>query len=148
VNVAPLLMFVALGLSTPALSATFRCEVDGRVTYGDLPCAAGRQSEVAPTRAPRPQDHADALARQKADKASLTAIERQQATDEKTRARIAMAAARGGSDRAKHAEACARLAVRARRAHEDVDLAGPRDQAKARVKEARAAEDYAALCRR
>jgi hypothetical protein len=45
-------------------------------------------------------------------------------------------------------QACAKLARRARTAHDDFDLAGPRDQAKARVRMRRTDEDYAALCKR
>ena len=128
-----------------ARSAAYRCEADGKIIYSDQPCSAGRQSEVA-VDAPGPsaEDRAAAAARLRNDKAAAVAMER----DREKRERVEHVSARAGSDRSKQFNACTKLAVRARRAHEDYNLAGPREQAKKRVRMLRADEDYAALCKK
>ena len=128
-----------------AWSAAYRCEVDGKTIYSDKPCGIGRQSEVAiDTQGPSAEDRAAAAARLRSDKGEANAMQR----DREKREQVERVAVRAGSDRSKQGYACAKLAVRAKRAHEDYDTAGPREQAKKRVRMRRADEDYAALCKK
>ncbi len=128
-----------------AWSETFRCEADGKTIYKDEPCVAGRQSEIQIfDKGPSAADRAAAAARLRSDKAEAIAMQR----DREKREQVERVAVRAGSDRGKQGYACAKLAVRAKRAHEDYDAAGPREQAKKRVRMLRSDEDYAALCKK
>ena len=128
-----------------AWPAAYRCEADGKTIYSDKPCNIGRQSEVAvDASGPSIEDRAAAAARLRHDKATADAMQR----DREKRERIEGVSTRAGSDRSKQLNACTKLAVRARRAHEDYDAAGPREQSKKRVRRLRAEEDYAALCKK
>ncbi|MGI9024864.1 MAG: DUF4124 domain-containing protein [Burkholderiaceae bacterium] len=129
-------------------SAAYRCEADGRTIYSDKPCSAGQQSEVAiDASGPSAEDRATAAARLRSDKATAKALQRDREKRERGE-RTERVSTRAGSDRAKEVNACTKLAVRARRAHEDYNAAGPREQAKKRVRMMRAEEDYAALCKK
>ena len=128
-----------------AWSAAYRCEIGGKTTYSDKPCNVGRQSEVAiDSEGPSAADRAAAAARLRSDKAAADAMQR----DRESRERVDRLPIRGGLDRGREVNACAKLAVRAKRAHEDYNVATPRDQAKKRVRMLRADEDYAALCKK
>ena len=130
-------------------ATAYRCDDAGRVTYTNLPCPSGRQTELRETaRAPSAEDRAAAVDRARADQSRLAAIERRREEERRQDQRAAALTARRGVDRGKQKDACPRLALRARRAHEDVETAGPRDQATKRVRARRADDDYAALCRR
>ena len=127
-------------------TGTYRCDDAGRVTYSDLPCPSGRQTRIAGTaRAPSAEDRAAAIDRARADQAQLATIERRRDQERRQEQRAAALAARRGE---RQKDACPKLALRAKRAHEDVEAAGPRDQPVKRVRARRADEDYMALCRR
>lgn len=127
-----------------ARATTYRCEGDGHVTYSDLPCEGGKSTIVSQEMpGPSAEDRADALTRAREDQAKLNAIERERRQDE----RAAAAAARHGTTDGKHVRACDKLARAARKAHDDFDLAGPRDQPKLRLRMQRADEDFAAMCK-
>ena len=137
---------MALGLCValpPASAATYRCDVDGRTLYADRPCDRGRESRVADAQAPTAADRASANARARADRAALVALDEARRRDER---HDAAASTRRDVDRRRRLEACTRMTLRARRAREDVETAGPRDQAKARVHARRADEDRAVRC--
>jgi hypothetical protein len=140
------LMLCAVGFSAQA--ETYRCEIDGRVTYSDKPCAAGKQSTIAADDPVDPTDRAAAAARLRTDKAAIAQLDRAREREREQDLRAAALAKKRDSDVGKHMQACAKLARRARTAHDDFDLAGPRDQAKAHIRMQRADEDYAALCKR
>jgi hypothetical protein len=140
------LVFCAVGFSAQA--ETYRCEADGRVAYSDKPCAAGRQSTISAEDPVDPADRAAAAARLRNDKATIAQLDRAREREREQDLRAAALAKKRDSDLGKHMQACAKLARRARTAHDDFDLAGPRDQAKARVRMRRTDEDYAALCKR
>jgi hypothetical protein len=126
-------------------ATSYRCDDAGHVTYGNQPCTSGRQTEVVGTgAAPNAEDRAAAIARQRADEATLARLARERRQDE----RAAALAARRGTDRGNSLRSCAKLQKDARQAHDDYDLADPRQQPKARVRMQRADEDYAALCKR
>lgn len=138
-------MIVASCVAGSAWSAAYRCQADGKTIYSDKPCNVGRQSGVAiDTSGPSAEDRAAAAARLRNDKATVEAMQR----DREKRERPEPVASRAGSDRAKQLNACTKLAVRARRAHEDYVAAGPREQPKKRMRMLRAEEDYASFCKK
>ena len=140
-----LAMFGACIACGIAGATSYRCEEAGRVTYSDLPCASGRQTPlVGGSSQPTAEDRAAAADRQRSDAAALAQLTRERREDE----RAAALAARRGDDRHDSMRSCAKLATAARRAHDDFDVAGPRQQPKARLRVQRADEDYAALCKR
>lgn len=127
-----------------AWPATYRCEVDGKTSYGDQPCSVGRQSEVA-TASPQPSaaDRAAAATRLRNDKSAAAAMQR----DREKRERADLVPGHAASEYRKRVRACTKLAVRARRAREDYEAAGLREQPKKRVRMLRAEEDRAMLCK-
>ncbi len=131
-----------------AWPAAYRCEVDGKTIYSDRPCNIGRQSEVTiDAVGPGAEDRAAAAARLRNDKATAASLQRDREKRERDE-RFERVASRAGFERSRQLNACTKLAVRAKRAHEDYDTAGPRDQPKKRVRMLRADEDYAALCKK
>ena len=145
---------VGLGLGLLASSgalhaAAYRCDDAGRVTYTNLPCPSGRQTEIVDrSTAPTAQDRAAADARSRADRAQLTVIDETRERERRQDTKAAAEAARRNAGRGKEAAACSKLALRAKRAHEDFERAGPRDQASQRTRMHRAEDDYAALCKK
>ncbi len=137
-----------LACAQSAAATTYRCEVDGRVTYGDRPCAVGTQATVTTADPVEPADRAAAAARLRQDQAAVAKAERDRERERQQDLRAATLARQRDSDIAKHSRACAKLFRRARDAHDAFDLAGPRDQPKARLKAQRADQDFAALCKR
>src|ERR1700733_14748312 len=113
-----------------AAATTYRCEVDGRVTYADAPCASGRQTTVVGDDGPAAPDKAAAERRRAAERAEEVRFDKQRAREADEARRAAAQARRQTADRARHAQVCARLARRATTAHDAFDLAGPSDQAK------------------
>ncbi len=143
-----LAIIASCAVVTPAIAASaaaYRCEVDGKTLYSDKPCGVGKQAEVAiDTEGPSAADRAAAAARLRNDKAAADAMQR----DREKRERIEPVSRRTVSERSKQRDACTKLAVRARRAHEDYDAVAPREQARKRVRMLRADEDFAALCKK
>ena len=130
-------------------AAAYRCDDGGRVTYTNLPCPSGRQTEVVDRAAsPTARDRAAAEARNRADRAQLTVIEDTHERERRQDTKAAAVAARRRAGRGKEAAACSKLAVRAKRAHEDYERASPRDQSTQRTRMHRAEDDYAALCKK
>jgi hypothetical protein len=130
-----------------AQATNYRCEIDGRVSYSDKPCAAGTQSTVASEVPVDPADRAAAAERLRRDQANLSQIDRDRERERQQDLRALALARKRDSDIARNAQSCTKLAHRARNAHDAFDLAGPADQAKARLKMQRADQDFAALCK-
>lgn len=139
---------VTLAACGYAGAAAYRCDGAGKVTYTNLPCATGRQTELQNLpQAPAPEDRAAAAIRRRADDAALAALERDRANTRRSDERAAAIARRtAGHDT--RAATCTKLALRAKRAGEDAETAGPRDQARKRILARRTDEDYAATCKR
>lgn len=144
----PVTLFLAAATwcaMTAAWPAAYRCEVDGKTLYGDQPCNTGRQSEVAiDSQGPSAADRAAAAQRLRSDKAAAAVMQRER----EKRERVERVPGRAASERNKEVRACAKLAVRARRAREDYDATGPGDRPKKRIRMLRAEEDYAAQCKK
>lgn len=141
-------VLIDMAMAGNAEATTYRCEADGHVTYSNQPCEAGTSTVIGKGPVgPGADDRKDALDRARNDQAKLDAIERERRQDERAAAAAAAAAARRGIDPSRHKRACDKLAKAARKAHDDFELAGPRDQPKTRLRMQRADEDYAALCK-
>ena len=124
-----------------AAQTIYKCTLDGKVSYGEQPCAGGRTSAlVAP---PAPADTAAVQALER-DKARLAALQKERAVLEAREEREHARAART-------AEAarlrCERLRLRLKWAEEDAARAGPETSAAARLKARRQAESVAVQCR-
>jgi hypothetical protein len=137
-------MMAALGLCTLACGAAaqtvYKCTVDGKVSYGDQPCAHGRTTELAVPPAPSGAAAAEALAR---DKARLAALQKERASVEAREERERQRAARSA---ATLRQKCERLRLQARWAEEDAARAGKATSAAARLKARRQAEALAVQC--
>jgi hypothetical protein len=118
----------------------YKCTTDGKVSYGEHPCAAGKATELAVPPAPSGEQAAAALAR---DKARLAALQKERAVvntrEERERERSARAAA---ATRQK----CDRLRLQVKWADEDAARAGKEAAAATRLKARRQAEALAVQC--
>jgi hypothetical protein len=140
-------MMVVLGmcaLAGPAAAQTvYKCTVDGKVSYGERPCAHGKTTALEVPPAPSGAAAAEALER---DKAHLAALQKErssanalEARDEREHQRAARAAA---ATRSK----CERLRLQQKWAEEDAARAGKATSAAARLKAKRQAEALAVQC--
>ena len=124
-----------------AAATIHKCTVNGKVSYGDQPCAAGTGAELAVQAAPPP----DKLATEKlaSDKLRLAQLEKERATaaaaDERERQRNARVA---GALRQK----CARLRLKQKWLEEDLRKLRGDALANARIKAQRQAEALAVEC--
>jgi len=137
------LLVALVVVTSDARAATYRCEFDGRVTYGDAPCARGSQSELVADPAPDAASRKAAAARAKAERAALDTVEQDR---EQTERRAAARLARDQVALSRQRVACAKAAVRSKRANEDAAAANGRDTTKAKTRAKRAAEDEATQC--
>jgi hypothetical protein len=139
----------ALMVCGAAQATSYRCDDGGRITYSNLPCTSGRQTELADRDgAPSAADRAAAEARHRANQAQLDANARALEREGRQNEKAAALASRRNAAHGKEAAACAKLALRAKRAREDYDTAGPRDQPAKRVRMRRAEDDYTSACRK
>ena len=139
----------ALMLCGVAHATAYRCDDGGRVTYTNLPCPSGRQTELVDRGgAPSAADRADAEARHRATQAQLDANARARQHERRQDEKAAALAAKRNTAHGKETAACAKGALRVKRAREDYDTAGPRDQTAKRVRMRRAEDDYASACRK
>lgn len=70
----PVVLLVVLHAQS-AHGAIYRCETEGKLTYGDTPCAAGKESTVTTPRPPTPEERAAAERAAQAERHALNAIE-------------------------------------------------------------------------
>jgi hypothetical protein len=121
----------------------YKCTADGKVSYGEQPCAAGKTTALAVPPAPSGKEAAAALAR---DKARLAALQQGRASvdarEQRERERSARAAA---ATRQK----CERLRLQVKWAEEDAAPAGKAGKEAtlaARTRARRQAEALAVQC--
>jgi hypothetical protein len=118
----------------------YKCTTNGKVSYGEQPCAAGNSTQLAVPPAPSGEQAAAALER---DKARLAALQKERAAvntrEERDRERSARAAA---ATRQK----CDRLRLQLKWAEEDAARAGKEAATAARLKARRQAEALAVQC--
>lgn len=129
-------------LATPAL-AVYKCEINGKLSYSDKPCAKGKESQLESTRAPSPKEQHAANQAYLRDKRTLNKLEkekqRQAVIEEKAQLRAAKQAE-------KQKKYCNKLALQLRWAQEDVARASGKKTAVAREKALRAEEKYTQAC--
>ena len=140
------LVFVSgLAFCSCASADTYKCMVDGRTAYGDRPCQAGKQATLAvDASTPPTADRLAADVRLFDDRRTLAVLQRERLERE----RVPQATTRADAGRARQARDCAKLTLRAKRAREDYEHAGPREQLQKQVRLRRADEDRAASCSR
>jgi hypothetical protein len=137
--VRALLSAFLVSAAMPAF-AIYKCEMNGKTTYGDAPCAGGQRIEV---------DHAvsgsGAQSRRELlqQKAELKRLEGTRHKQEDQQAKLRRAAAR--TDAAKQKK-CASLARRKKWASEDAVTAAGKSAEKMRRKARRAQETYHEEC--
>ncbi len=125
-------------LPTTAL-AIYRCEIDRRIIYTDLPCA-GSQLKVDASAAPA-RDDSDKLSRERAELAKLQQLREQRERQDR---QIRDLAARGAAAREKK---CRSLALQLKWREEDLRETTLDKAVSARKRLRRAQEKYAAECR-
>lgn len=128
-------------LAGPAAAQTvYKCTVDGKVSYGERPCAHGTTTTLDLPPAPDGAAAAEALER---DKARLAALQKERAManarEEREHQRAARAAAATRST-------CERLRLQQKWAEEDAARADKATSAAARRKAKRQAEALAVQC--
>lgn len=134
-----LMMGALLCLAAPA-SAVYRCEVEGRIAYGDIECADGVQIRTGSVPF---EEAAQARKRAADEKRQLSRLE----TEQRKQARRQEAAQRRAAKAdASHQKRCTTLAQHQRSAHEGARLTTPKTSAKARLKASRADEQYEQEC--
>ncbi len=129
-------------MPAPAL-AIHRCELQGNVTYSDLPCPGSTDVRVDPAPPPaRQQAASDAGSQRQA--AELARLQQQRELRERQDQRIRDLAARGAAAREKK---CRTLALQLRWREEDLRDASLRQEANARKRLRRTEEQYRDECR-
>ena len=127
-----------LALSMPAF-AIYKCEVDGKFSYGDTPCPNGKAFDLAVS-AP---DAATARQQASREKSVLRHLEndrhKREAREEKKQQQVARAYAN-------RQKKCVALARRRKWADEDLASAKLKSIEKAKRKSRRLAEEYDAQC--
>jgi hypothetical protein len=125
---------------TAAAQTIYKCTADGRVSYGEQPCAHGRTTTLALPPAP---DSSAANAMLEQDKARLAAFQKQRALGDARADRERQRAARAA---AATRQKCAHLHLQATWAAEDAARAGKAAAERARLKARRQAEALAVQC--
>ena len=121
----------------------YKCTTDGKVSYGEQPCAAGKTTELTVLTvppAPSGKEAAEALAR---DKARLAALQQGRASAD---AREERERERGARAAAATRQKCERLRLQVKWADEDAARAGKEAATAARLKARRQAEALAVQC--
>jgi hypothetical protein len=140
---AAVLCAAALAAGGTAAQNVYKCTVDGKVGYSDLPCPAGAtaSSQLAvPATPPADPAAADDLQRQRKQSAAL------QKAREKTEQRDAREAERQARGAAVRRQRCAKLALAKRWADEDARGASAANADKARLRARRAGESLSVEC--
>ena len=133
-------------VSLPALAIN-KCELNGKISYSEAPCPAGKATVLASPPAPDESDVAQAKARAAKDARALQKIEVEKTKQEKAELAANKAAARNAAKQAQQQKKCEQLAQKKRWADEDAAKAEQKNQSKARNKASRIAEQMALECK-
>jgi hypothetical protein len=135
---------VALMLAAAAsgAQAIYKCTADGKISYGDAPCAGGPSVALAAPPAPVGDD-GKTFARQQA---VLKQLEHERHQSEAREAREQREQARASRLAAVHSKKCASLKLRKDWAAEDAMHAGGKTAARAQRKARRAEQKLALEC--
>jgi hypothetical protein len=138
-RIIPALAVCAL-CGTAAAQTVYKCTVNGKVAYGDLPCASGATVELAVPAAPAAAPAAAQLARARVASLELEKVRlTRELRDEREQARLSRAAAA-------RRQKCDRLRLRLKWANEDLARAAGPERDAARLKARRQAETLAVEC--
>ena len=142
-RIIPVLAVCALCVpwTSAAAQAVYKCTVDGKVTYGDQPCAGGATVALAVPKAPAgPPAGAQQLARVQAASLALEKLRlTRELREEREQARLSRAAA-------VRRQKCDRLRLRQKWASEDLARTEGAKLEAARIKVRRQAESMAVEC--
>ena len=140
---AAVLCAAALACNNSAAQSVYKCTVDGKISYSDVPCPAGAatSSMLAVPKAPA---DAPAVA------ADLQRMQKESAALQKSRQKIEEREAREAERAARTATAqrkrCAKLALTKQWADEDARSATNASAAKAKLRAKRAGESFSLEC--
>lgn len=137
---AVILCALAQGAQAAHGQAVYKCTVEGKVSYGERPCADGKTTALAVPPAP---DGAHAAAALERDKARLAALQKERAAALAREERDSQRAARAA---ATLRQKCDRLRLQEKWAQEDAARASKEALAAARLKAKRQAEALAVQC--
>ena len=135
-----LLLALLMSCSAPVF-AVYKCELDGKITYSDLPCTNGKT--LSTLEASAAAETGDSRQRLAADKAEALRLERARHRRENQEERAQRQMARAAASQRKK---CQSLALTQRWAQEDARQAAGKSVEKARTKAHRLAEKYALTC--
>jgi hypothetical protein len=122
----------------------YKCTEGGRTTYADRPCATGRATELPPPPVGIRPEGAESVPTR--DARTLLELEKLRIAREREQERAARADARQARADATRRKTCARLALRRKRAEEDVARAHGRARAAAERRLTRARDALAVEC--
>ncbi|MBP1202042.1 hypothetical protein JOD97_000056 [Duganella sp. 1411] len=122
--------------------SVYKCTLDGKVSYSDMPCPAGAAASPMPAVPATPAGAAASadLLRMQTESAALRKAR------QKTEEREALEAERAARRAAAQRKRCAKLALAKQWADEDARGASPANLAKARLRAKRAGESLAVEC--
>jgi len=122
--------------------SVYKCTLDGKVSYSDMPCPADAASSPMPAVPATPAGAAASadLLRMQTESAAL------RKTRQKAEEREALEAERAARRAAAQRKRCAKLALAKQWADEDARGASPANLAKARLRAKRAGESLAVEC--
>lgn len=130
---------LALVFSSPAL-AVYKCEFEGKVTYGDAPCPGGKLIETAVPTVSNVEEAGRSATR---ERKALTGLEKERHKREAAEQRELKTANRAAASRHKK---CDNFARRQQRADAAVRTSVGKANERARLNARRIAEDYEAAC--
>ncbi|SEN89524.1 protein of unknown function [Duganella sp. CF517] len=140
---AAVLCAAALAANHAVAQSVYKCTVDGKISYSDLPCPAGAaaSSTLAVPKAPAGAEGASAdLQRMQKESAAL------QTSRQKVEQREAREAERAAVAAAARRKRCAKLALTKQWADEDARSATNANADKARLRAKRAGESFSLEC--
>ncbi|USX24498.1 DUF4124 domain-containing protein [Oxalobacteraceae bacterium OTU3CINTB1] len=139
---AAVLCAAALAGNNSAAQSVYKCTVDGKITYSDMPCPPGARASSMLVVPKAPADAAAAADLQRMQKESA-ALQKSRQKVEEHEARESERAARTAMSQRKR---CAKLALTKQWADEDARSATNANAAKARLRAKRAGESLSLEC--
>ena len=136
---SPVLLSAFFLIFSPSSHAVYKCTQQDTISYSDQPCS-GSQLELAAPPPARPPDRATELQREKADVARMQNARELMERQDQTFRTMSL---RGEAAKKKK---CNALALQRKWKEEDVHLATPSTQIKARRNARRASEKYQSEC--
>ena len=140
---AAVLYAAALAANNTAAQSVYKCTVDGKISYSDMPCPAGAAASSMPAVPKAPAGGDDAAAELQRMQRESAALQKSRQKVEEREAREAERASRAATVQRKR---CARLALTKQWADEDARRATNANADKARLRARRAGESFSLEC--